>query len=84
MEAVVSEGTGTKLSGQSYTAAGKTGSAEFTSAEGDGTHSWFVGYASWEGKEDIAVAVIVEDSGAGSEYAVPVAKQIFDAYGTLN
>ncbi len=83
MSAVVTEGTGTKLSGQSYTAAGKTGSAEFTSAEGDGTHSWFVGYAEFEGKEDIALAVIVEDSGAGSEYAVPIAKKIFDAYNTL-
>ena len=29
---------------------------------------------------DIAVAVIVEDSGSGSEYAVPIAKKIFDAY----
>ncbi len=84
MKGVVSEGTGTKLSGQSYTAAGKTGSAEFTSSSGDGTHSWFVGYASFEGKEDIAIAVIVEDSGAGSEYAVPAAKKIFDAYNALN
>ena len=31
---------------------------------------------------DIAVAVIVENSGVGSEYAVPIAKQIFDAYYT--
>ena len=84
MKGVVSEGTGTKLSGQSYTAAGKTGSAEFTSSSGDGTHSWFVGYASFDGKEDIAIAVIVEDSGAGSEYAVPAAKKIFDAYNALN
>lgn len=84
MAAVVSEGTGTKLSGQSYSAYGKTGSAEFTSSAGDGTHSWFVGYASKEGKEDIALAVIVEDSGAGSEYAVPAAKKIFDAYYATN
>ena len=39
-----------------------------------------MGYADREDMEDIAVAVIVEDSGAGSEYAVPVAKKIFDAY----
>ena len=80
MENVVNEGTGTKLSGQSYTAAGKTGSAEFATEKENGTHSWFVGYAHQDGKEDIALAVIVEDSGSGSEYAVPAAKKIFDTY----
>lgn len=84
MSAVVSDGTGKKLSGQSYSAYGKTGSAEFTSSKGDGTHSWFVGYASREDKEDIALAVIVEDSGTGSEYAVPIAKKIFDEYYATN
>ena len=79
MEQVVQEGTGTKLKGRSYTAAGKTGTAEFSTSS-DSAHSWFVGYADREDLEDIAVAVIVEDSGAGSEYAVPVAKKIFDAY----
>lgn len=79
MEQVVQEGTGTKLKGKSYTAAGKTGTAEFSTSS-NSAHSWFVGYADREDMEDIAVAVIVEDSGAGSEYAVPVAKKIFDAY----
>ena len=46
----------------------------------DSSHAWFVGYAHREDKEDIAVAIIVEDSGSGSEYAVPIAKKIFDAY----
>lgn len=79
MQAVVEEGTGAKLSGQSYEAYGKTGSAEFSSST-KSSHSWFVGYAHREDLPDIAVAVIVEDSGVGSEYAVPVAKEIFDAY----
>ena len=79
MEDVVSEGTGEKLKGQSYTAAGKTGTAEFQTSS-KSAHSWFVGYADREDKEDIAVAIIVEDSGAGSEYAVPIAKKIFDTY----
>ena len=78
MTAVVTEGTGSALRGAPYTAAGKTGSAEFET--GKETHAWFVGYAHREDKEDIAVAVIVEDSGSGSEYAVPIAKKIFDAY----
>lgn len=79
MQAVVEEGTGRKLSGQSYTAAGKTGSAEFSDYD-DKSHAWFVGYAHKEGKEDIALAVVVEEAGSGSAYAVPTAKKIFDVY----
>lgn len=79
MQSVVAYGTAEALSGQNYTAAGKTGSAEFSESS-DSSHAWFVGYAHQEGKEDIAIAVIVEDSGLGSKYAVPVAKQVFDAY----
>lgn len=79
MHAVVSEGTGKKLKDQIYDAAGKTGSAEYSTGA-DSSHSWFVGYAHMEGMEDIAVAVIVEKSGTGSEYALPIAKEIFDAY----
>lgn len=78
MKAVVTEGTGSKLNGLSYEAAGKTGSAEYSDAKD--THAWFVGYAHQEGKEDIAIAVIVEGVGVGSSYAVPIAKEVFDAY----
>ncbi|MGN1145859.1 MAG: peptidoglycan D,D-transpeptidase FtsI family protein, partial [Acetatifactor sp.] len=42
MTAVVEEGTATKLSGLSYTAAGKTGSAEYNNVKGD-SHAWFTG-----------------------------------------
>ena len=76
---VVEAGTGKKLSGQSYEAAGKTGSAEYSTGA-DSSHSWFVGYAHREDKSDIAIAVIVEKAGVGSEYAVPIAKEVFDAY----
>lgn len=79
MSYVVESGTASKLKSDSYDVAGKTGSAEFSSSS-DSSHSWFVGYAHREGKPDIAVAIIVEDSGIGSEYAVPIAKEIFDAY----
>ena len=79
MQAVVDEGTASKLSNDVYDVYGKTGSAEFSSSS-DSSHSWFVGYAHQEGREDIAVAVIVEDSGVGSEYAVPIAREIFDEY----
>ncbi|MDD3339981.1 MAG: penicillin-binding transpeptidase domain-containing protein [Lachnospiraceae bacterium] len=79
MEGVVTGGTGSKLNGNGYTAAGKTGSAEYSTADGTGTHSWFVGYSNVE-SPDIVVAVIAEGAGTGSEVAVPIASQIFDAY----
>lgn len=79
MKAVVEKGTASKLKNDTYEVYGKTGSAEFSSSS-NSTHSWFVGYAHMEGKADIAVAIIVEDSGIGSEYAVPIAQEIFDSY----
>ena len=79
MSLVVSEGTGSKLSGQGYHAAGKTGSAEFSNVKGE-SHAWFTGYASTEEKGSIVVTVIVENGGAGSTTAVPIAKQMFDTY----
>ena len=77
MEEVVATGTGKKLSGLSYTAAGKTGSAEYN-AEGD-SHSWFTGFAPAENPR-ICVTIIVEGAGSGADFAVPIAKRIFDAY----
>ena len=43
------------------------------------SHSWFVGYSNVDNPE-LVVAVIVENGGAGSEAAVPIAGQVFDAY----
>lgn len=79
MTKTVEQGTASKLSGQSYTAAGKTGSAEYETAGGKETHSWFVGYSNVS-DPDLAIAVIAENGGSGSSTAVPIAKQIFDAY----
>lgn len=78
MEEVVKSGTGRKLSGLSYTAAGKTGSAEYNTVKGD-SHAWFTGFAPAENPQ-ICVTIIVEGAGSGSDFAVPVAKRIFDAY----
>lgn len=78
MRSVVTEGTGTKLSGQSYDAYGKTGTAQVSDTT-DQTNAWFTGFAEKNGKS-LAIAVVVEDSGAGSTYAVPIAKNVFDSY----
>ncbi len=78
MEEVVKTGTGRKLSGLSYTAAGKTGSAEYNTVKGD-SHAWFTGFAPVE-EPQICVTIIVEGAGSGGDFAVPIAKRIFDAY----
>ena len=77
MAACVVDGTGYAAYTDKYTVAGKTGTAEWEKQKEP--HSWFVGFAPVENPQ-IVVSVILEEAGAGSEYAVPVAKKIWDAY----
>ena len=72
-----------------YRAAGKSGTAqvvgiaqgeEYDDAELDERlrkHAWFVAYAPAE-EPQIAVAVLVENGGGGSEVAAPVARKVLD------
>lgn len=80
MEAVVQEGTGSLLNGDSYTVAGKTGTAEYSMTDGEKTHSWFVGFTNVDNPE-LVISVIIEgyDGNDGAK-AVPIAKQILDSY----
>lgn len=78
MTSVVEEGTATKLSGLSYQAAGKTGSAEYNGVKED-SHAWFTGFAPVDNPQ-VVVTIIVEGAGSGGDYAVPIAKRIFDEY----
>ncbi|WP_246240352.1 peptidoglycan D,D-transpeptidase FtsI family protein [Anaerocolumna sedimenticola] len=77
MREVVKHGTASALNNNDYTIAGKTGSAEYQ--EDKPAHAWFVGFAPAE-KPEIAVSIIVESVGTGSEYAVPIASAIFKTY----
>lgn len=79
LRTVVTDGTGGKLLTTNYDAYGKTGTAQVSDTT-DTTNAWFVGFASKEGKKDIAIAVVVENSGSGSSYAVPIARKVFDLY----
>ncbi len=77
MKTVVNQGTGSALASLPVQVAGKTGSAEFDS---EGTsHAWFVGYAPADNPK-IAVSIVVEGAGTGSQYAVPIAKKMFQKY----
>ncbi len=68
------------LLGMTLPMAGKTGTAQTSAAEPD---AWFVGYtmdAAYSGKPDIAVAVVVENSGEGADYAAPIYRGIIQSY----
>lgn len=80
---VVKDSRGTanfRLRGLAIPVAGKTGTAE----SGSGLpHAWFAGYtmaAENTGLPDIAIAVILENIGEGSDYAAPVFKRIVETY----
>lgn len=83
MIAVVSDSRGTanfRLRGLQIPVAGKTGTAE--SGSGD-PHAWFAGYtlaSESTGLPDIAIAVVLENAGEGSDYAAPVFKRIVETY----
>lgn len=68
------------IRGLQFITAGKTGTAE----SGNGPpHSWFAGYtlnADNTNQPDIAIAVIVENIGEGSEYAVPIFRALVETY----
>lgn len=78
MTETVLSGTATALQSNNYTAAGKTGTAEYTSDKSK-SHAWFVGFSNVE-DPDLVVVCIVEGAGSGSEYAVPIARKVFDEY----
>lgn len=78
LRAVVTDGTGSALNTDAYEAYGKTGSAEYGNEKGK-SHAWFVGFAE-KAEKQLCVSIIVEEAGSGSEYAVPVAKSLFEEY----
>jgi len=79
LEGVVGGSRGTAraaFEGATFTAAGKTGTAETIQEK---PHAWFAGYAPADSPE-IAVAVILENAGEGSQEAAPVFRQMVEAY----
>ena len=83
MRDVVSNPRGTanfRLRGLQIPVAGKTGTAE----SGSGLpHAWFAGYTMYSevsGRPDIAIAVVLENIGEGSDYAAPVFRAIVETY----
>ncbi len=83
MRAVALTGTAhAAMSGMQISIAGKTGTAQVN--EGD-PHSWFAGFAPYDGesKSRIAFAVIVEHGGYGAKTAAPIARELVEAAANL-
>jgi len=78
MRRVVTEGTGrSAMQGASISFAGKTGTAQLDSGL---PHSWFTGFAPYEGGgRRLAFAVLVEHGGYGALAAAPIAREVMEA-----
>ena len=72
---VVRAGTGTAAQIPGIQVAGKTGTAENPHGP---TDAWFIAFAPAD-HPSVAVAVLVENAGAGSDVAAPVARQVLQA-----
>ena len=71
-----------KMRGLPISTAGKTGTAQ-VSGEDVEPHSWFTGYAPYETPE-IAITVLVENSGEGSAVAAPIFRRVVELYYGFN
>ncbi len=79
MRSVVTSGTArSAMAGLKVSVAGKTGTAQVDDGQ---PHSWFAGFAPYDGDAPhrIAFAVVVEHGGYGAKFAAPIGREIVEA-----
>jgi len=76
MRATVDGGTGRLLADLPVAAAGKTGTAQFGTGE---PNAWFTAFAPYD-EPTLAIAVLVEQAGEGSDFSAPVARAALSYY----
>jgi penicillin-binding protein 2 len=91
MVGVNREGTGARaFAGAPYISGGKTGTAQVFSLRGEKynaghlaahlkDNAWFIAFAPAD-KPKIALALIVENTGFGAQFAAPIARKVLDYY----
>jgi cell division protein FtsI/penicillin-binding protein 2 len=71
---VITSGTGTALASVPGDVHGKSGTAEYGSGDPPPTHAWFIAY-----RDNVAIAVLVENGRSGGTVAAPIAERFFSA-----
>ena len=72
MYAAVESGTASKAKISGYTVCGKTGSAETSNDKTIATNAWYTGFI-YDSAHPYAIAVVIEEAGAGGSQAAPLA-----------
>lgn len=80
MRDTVAYGSGRALANMPFPVAGKTGTAQWRSDKAN--HAWFTSYAPAD-KPEVVVTVLLEEGVEGSSTAVPIAKEILQAWWDL-
>jgi penicillin-binding protein 2 len=78
MKDCVDYGSCRRLSLLPFSAAGKTGTAQWNKSKND--HAWFTAFAPFENPK-IVVTILVEEGGGGSEMAAPIAYEFLRWWG---
>ncbi|MFA6429081.1 MAG: penicillin-binding protein 2 [Patescibacteria group bacterium] len=76
----VLSGSSRALASLPFQAAGKTGTAQWNKDKN--THAWHTAYAPYD-RPEIVVTVLLEEGGEGSSTAIPVSRQVLDAWWKL-
>lgn len=80
MQAAVTDGWASAAQVEGITVGGKTGTAEWVSNGYPQTpHSWYIGFAELPNSNPVAIAVLAEAAGDGSQVAAPIAGNILRA-----